>query len=92
MWTRKELKDRAKVTLKANYWKAVLVSLILSPVPYIIQLVLRGVAQVVERYFREVEAASSSLVTPTEGLRAAMFLNLFWYFKEYRNEIRGKRA
>ena len=24
----------------------------------------RGVAQVVERYFREVEAASSSLVTP----------------------------
>ena len=66
--------------------------LILSPVPYIIQLVLRGVAQVVERYFREVEAASSSLVTPTEGLRAAMFLNLFWYFKEYRNEIRGKRA
>lgn len=25
----------------------------------------RGVAQVVERYFREVEAASSSLVTPT---------------------------
>ena len=30
MWTRKELKDRAKITLKANYWKAVLVSLILS--------------------------------------------------------------
>ena len=27
---------------------------------------LRGVAQVVERYFREVEAASSSLVTPME--------------------------
>ena len=27
----------------------------------------RGVAQVVERYFREVEAASSSLVTPTQG-------------------------
>ena len=26
--------------------------------------VFRGVAQVVERYFREVEAASSSLVTP----------------------------
>ena len=61
-------------------------------VAYIMLLVLRGVAQVVERYFREVEAASSSLVTPTEGLRAAMFLNLFWYFKEYRNEIRGKRA
>ncbi len=27
--------------------------------------VFRGVAQVVERYFREVEAASSSLVTPS---------------------------
>lgn len=27
-------------------------------------IALRGVAQVVERYFREVEAASSSLVTP----------------------------
>ena len=31
----------------------------------IIVKVFRGVAQVVERYFREVEAASSSLVTPT---------------------------
>ncbi len=30
----------------------------------IIVKVFRGVAQVVERYFREVEAASSSLVTP----------------------------
>ena len=30
----------------------------------IIIFVFRGVAQVVERYFREVEAASSSLVTP----------------------------
>ena len=28
MWTRKELKDRAKEALKRNYWKAVLVSLI----------------------------------------------------------------
>ena len=28
-------------------------------------IALRGVAQVVERYFREVEAASSSLVTQT---------------------------
>ncbi len=28
--------------------------------------VFRGVAQVVERYFREVEAASSSLVTPIQ--------------------------
>ncbi len=27
-------------------------------------IAFRGVAQVVERYFREVEAASSSLVTP----------------------------
>ena len=32
----------------------------------IIVKVFRGVAQVVERYFREVEAASSSLVTPIE--------------------------
>lgn len=31
---------------------------------YIFFKYLRGVAQVVERYFREVEAASSSLVTP----------------------------
>ena len=29
MWTRKELKDKAKVAFKANYWKAVLVSLVL---------------------------------------------------------------
>lgn len=29
MWTRKELKERAKAALKRNYWKAVLVSLIL---------------------------------------------------------------
>ena len=28
MWTRKELKDKAKVSLKANYWKTVLVTLI----------------------------------------------------------------
>ena len=32
---------------------------------YIYKFRYRGVAQVVERYFREVEAASSSLVTPT---------------------------
>ncbi len=32
----------------------------------IIVKVFRGVAQVVERYFREVEAASSSLVTPIQ--------------------------
>ena len=30
MWTRKELKERAKEALKRNYWKIVLVSLILS--------------------------------------------------------------
>ena len=28
MWTRKELKDKAKATLKMNYWKTVLVALI----------------------------------------------------------------
>lgn len=30
MWTRKELKDRAKVAFKANYWKALLVALVLG--------------------------------------------------------------
>lgn len=30
MWTRKELKDKAKVSFRANYWKAVLVALILA--------------------------------------------------------------
>lgn len=30
MWTRKELKERAKETLKRNYWKAVLVSLLIA--------------------------------------------------------------
>ena len=30
MWTRKELKAKAKITLTANYWKTVLVSLILT--------------------------------------------------------------
>ena len=28
MWTRKEIKERAKEALKRNYWKIVLVSLI----------------------------------------------------------------
>ena len=32
MWTRKELKDKAKVSFRANYWKAVLVALILAAV------------------------------------------------------------
>ena len=30
MWTRKELKDKAKVAFRANYWKAVLVGLLLA--------------------------------------------------------------
>ena len=29
MWTRKELKDKAKVAFRANYWKSVLVALVL---------------------------------------------------------------
>lgn len=29
MWTRKELKDKAKVAFKANYWKSVLMALVL---------------------------------------------------------------
>ena len=40
--------------------------MIFFPGAYIISIAFRGVAQVVERYFREVEAASSSLVTPIE--------------------------
>ena len=34
-------------------------------------LAFRDVAQVVERYFREVEAASSSLVAPTKYLKGS---------------------
>lgn len=30
MWTRKELKDRAKAVLKKNYWKAFLVSIVIA--------------------------------------------------------------
>jgi len=30
MWTRKELKDKAKVSLKMNYWKTVLIALIFA--------------------------------------------------------------
>ena len=30
MWTRKELKDKAKATIKLNYWKSVLVALVLA--------------------------------------------------------------
>ena len=32
MWTRKELKDKAKIAFKANYWKTVLVGLLLAVV------------------------------------------------------------
>ena len=32
MWTRKELKDKAKIAFKANYWKAVLVGLLLAAI------------------------------------------------------------
>ena len=32
MWTRKELKDKAKVSFKANYWKTVFVALVLMVV------------------------------------------------------------
>ncbi len=45
----------------------------------IIVKVFRGVAQVVERYFREVEAASSSLVTPIMGNLESMGLSRFFY-------------
>ncbi len=43
---------------------------------------LRGVAQVVERYFREVEAASSSLVTPTgeNTVNAKVYSVFSWLF------------
>jgi uncharacterized membrane protein len=30
MWTRKELKDKAKNALKMNYWKTVLIAMLLS--------------------------------------------------------------
>ena len=30
MWTRKELKDKAKAALKMNYWKTVLIALVFS--------------------------------------------------------------
>ena len=43
----------------------------------IIYLAFRGVAQVVERYFREVEAASSSLVTPMKKSGIPMNSALF---------------
>ena len=32
MWTRKELKDKAKIAFKANYWKTVLVALLFAAV------------------------------------------------------------
>jgi hypothetical protein len=30
MWTRKELKEQGKISFKANYWKSVIVALLLS--------------------------------------------------------------
>ncbi len=47
----------------------------------IIVKVFRGVAQVVERYFREVEAASSSLVTPIIKNLESMGLSRFFCLK-----------
>ncbi len=45
---------------------------------------LRGVAQVVERYFREVEAASSSLVTPIkEKILESLILRFLQYLFLY---------
>lgn len=38
MWTRKELKDKAKVSLKANYWKSVLVALVLLTLSFSISV------------------------------------------------------
>ena len=32
MWTRRELKDKAKVSFKANYWKAVLIALLIAAI------------------------------------------------------------
>ena len=51
----------------------------------ITNVINRGVAQVVERYFREVEAASSSLVTPMQSLHEdAGFFHLIGNFISYR--------
>lgn len=50
----------------------------------IIVKVFRGVAQVVERYFREVEAASSSLVTPIkEKILESLILRFLQYLFLY---------
>ena len=45
----------------------------------------RDVAQVVERYFREVEAASSSLVIP---MKKTLFLQGFFIFQKYLELVR----
>ena len=51
----------------------------------ITNVINRGVAQVVERYFREVEAASSSLVTPMQSLHEdAGFFIMIGNFISYR--------
>ncbi len=60
----------------------------------IIVKVFRGVAQVVERYFREVEAASSSLVTPIMRNLESMGLSRFFYVqrqsKNGRNLVKNE--
>ena len=48
---------------------------------------IRGVAQVVERYFREVEAASSSLVTPMKKSRFCFTRFCSFYVHGHPDEI-----
>ena len=60
----------------------------------IIVFVFRGVAQVVERYFREVEAASSSLVTPIkEKILESLIFEGFavsFFVSDYLGQIHDK--
>ena len=51
-----------KVKEKQNYY--LLTNQVLNRIMHMLTIQPRDVAQVVERYFREVEAASSSLVIP----------------------------
>ena len=46
-------------------------------------IALRGVAQVVERYFREVEAASSSLVTPIGESAIIVIAGSFFPYRKF---------
>ena len=52
MWTRKELKDKAKVSFKANYWKSVFVALVLMAV-------IGGMS-----FYSSGQSASSALTAP----------------------------